>query len=517
MFKKLTILLGALFLIGKAEAQIFGPNIHSQDTLQSGTTFFTSSGTVAGTFRAGSIVGLNLSGNECVETDANGQLVTTGSGCGSGGGGSSATSAYGAIYLSSAAASQTLTTTLTKLSIFTSTGISNLTVPSASNDAISISTNVAAFVYAFVVSTNNAISATEYYYRIMLNGSPTAITCQNRTAQSCVMGGLLNLVVGDTVTISAAANATQLLNYTDAQLVVVGAGGAGGSGGGGIPAGSNGQYQFNNLGVFGADANLVTNGSTVTATSLQTSSLTVTANSQFLNVSTLTIRDVTVWTYQAGSTVAFASGAVINYQGGNGFLKASAGVVSLSTEIASGSTNYVQIGNTLQSGSTFYVSSGTVQGNLIVRGYEQRIGQPGFSAYNTTLDVNVTGDGTSYLVGFNTEDYDTTSNFNGSTFTATVSGKYLFNVAVGLRESAVGMTCTTFLVTSAATYGQETTIPVTGTSYPTGFSHIQSMSVGDTAHVIVKCSGGGKTVDVYGNNELINGNGKATFISAVLL
>lgn len=57
--------------------------------------------------------------------------------------------------------------------------------------------------------------------------------------------------------------------------------------------------------------------------------------------------------------------------------------------------------------------------------------QPAFSAYGTSDEMNVTGDGTYYqLAGFNTEIFDQNNDFATSIFTAPVSGRYLFSTSV---------------------------------------------------------------------------------------
>lgn len=58
--------------------------------------------------------------------------------------------------------------------------------------------------------------------------------------------------------------------------------------------------------------------------------------------------------------------------------------------------------------------------------------QPAFMAYLTNTVSNVTGDNTNYTVIFDTLAYDQGSNFNlgTSTFTAPVTGKYMFNFSL---------------------------------------------------------------------------------------
>lgn len=61
--------------------------------------------------------------------------------------------------------------------------------------------------------------------------------------------------------------------------------------------------------------------------------------------------------------------------------------------------------------------------------------QPAFLATNTSLRDNITGDGTTYLVPFNTEIYDQNSNYDGAgTFTAPVTGRYMFTASIQFSQ-----------------------------------------------------------------------------------
>jgi len=62
--------------------------------------------------------------------------------------------------------------------------------------------------------------------------------------------------------------------------------------------------------------------------------------------------------------------------------------------------------------------------------------QPAFFAYNSTLRTNVTGDGTSYTIVFNTDLLDQNSDYNNTTgvFTAPVTGFYKFFASVSILD-----------------------------------------------------------------------------------
>ena len=86
-------------------------------------------------------------------------------------------------------------------------------------------------------------------------------------------------------------------------------------------------------------------------------------------------------------------------------------------------------GLTFSTGSTartFTFSGGRVETNAV---------QPGFLAYNTADDTGVTN-GTD--IDFDTEIYDTASNFSADTFTAPVTGRYLLSASVAINNVSGG-------------------------------------------------------------------------------
>lgn len=126
-------------------------------------------------------------------------------------------------------------------------------------------------------------------------------------------------------------------------------------------------------------------------------------------------------------------------------------------------------------------------------------GQPCFSAYSNTGVANQTGDNTIYTIVFGTELFDQGSNFDGiSTFTAPVTGRYQFNIAVLSQNNLVTHNPNMRLVTTANSF----TFGNWGGSFAGNFvltgSVIAPMTAGDTATVIIQTSNGTKTVGVYG-------------------
>lgn len=145
--------------------------------------------------------------------------------------------------------------------------------------------------------------------------------------------------------------------------------------------------------------------------------------------------------------------------------------------------------------------------------------QPAFLAVNSVSDTNQTGAGTTATVEFDTEIYDQGGNFNNTTdtFTAPVTGRYLFNISTGLGGLSGLMTQLIYtLVTSNRTYQIEKCNPFvqadgTNTQFVANGSVIADMDAADTALVQVKISNGaGDTASIIGGNN-------NTFFSGCLL
>ena len=145
--------------------------------------------------------------------------------------------------------------------------------------------------------------------------------------------------------------------------------------------------------------------------------------------------------------------------------------------------------------------------NMTSTGYKTNPLQPGFLVYANALLTNVTGNGTNYLVPFNTSAYNIGSHFSTDTFTAPISGKYLFisNITyTGLTSAMTGCRIR-FLLTS-------TTIDRTfhgynnsnaGTNGSINVCSTINMTAGDTAQVYFLLSNGaGNTADIAGGTEL---------------
>ena len=163
--------------------------------------------------------------------------------------------------------------------------------------------------------------------------------------------------------------------------------------------------------------------------------------------------------------------------------------------IAAGKMLYASALNTIVATSGLSITTGNIVTN---------ISQPAFSAKSSFAQAASTGDGTHVSVVFGTKFYDQTSSLDAGTglFTAPVTGRYRLTAYVYL--DAVAATHTTHViefVTTARTYqriDQFTANPFIGTR-TIGIDVEADMSAGDTCGVVVWCSGGAKTVNVYGD------------------
>lgn len=81
-------------------------------------------------------------------------------------------------------------------------------------------------------------------------------------------------------------------------------------------------------------------------------------------------------------------------------------------------------------GTKFVRDDGTLQSIVITHNTDYA-----FSAYKST-DQNVQASGGPTQITFDTEDFDTGNNFASSTFTAPVTGKYLFTLTIHLTNSS---------------------------------------------------------------------------------
>ncbi len=175
-----------------------------------------------------------------------------------------------------------------------------------------------------------------------------------------------------------------------------------------------------------------------------------------------------------------------------------------SSTILSSNTNAITGAGTLKYSAVTFIGTSslintTTQTPLYTNSGKHRAsGQPAFFAYNTTAPQNVTGDGTTYSVVFDTELYDNDNNFASSTFTAPISGIYQFNAEVLMQNAIATMTAQINLVTTSQQYNCWNNGACWAGNNDLLLSKCVKMSAGDTATISVAFGGGTKVVDVYG-------------------
>lgn len=155
------------------------------------------------------------------------------------------------------------------------------------------------------------------------------------------------------------------------------------------------------------------------------------------------------------------------------------------------------------SGSTMSVktSGGVVISSFNATGSIVEPLAPCFLAQISSNKTNVTGDGTEYVIIFDSEIYDQGNNYNpaNGTFTAPVGGRYILSANFGISDlnSAVHTAWELTLVTSNRSYVQTyQAIPSGVTFMPVSFTVVADMDAGDTANVHIIVSGSSKVVDI---------------------
>lgn len=191
-------------------------------------------------------------------------------------------------------------------------------------------------------------------------------------------------------------------------------------------------------------------------------------------------------------------------------VSASCALFLTNTTIQSSNTNAITgsgtitFSNVVFSGTSSLMNTTTQTALYTNLGKHKASGQPCFFAFSNTAVTNKTGDGTGYIIIFGTERFDQDNNFDGtSTFTAPVTGKYLFTCNCCVQNLVATSTLFLYLGiagTSAFTYpfvNTSYTNAVAGNGFITG-STIVNMTAGDTAQVTVAVGGGAKSVGVFG-------------------
>lgn len=134
--------------------------------------------------------------------------------------------------------------------------------------------------------------------------------------------------------------------------------------------------------------------------------------------------------------------------------------------------------------------------------------QPAFSAYLSASVANVTGDGTTYKIAFNSEIFDQNSNFNTGTFefTAPVTGKYLLCGNITTAGFLSGHTDLLIQLVTSNNNNQQlvrinpfNTIAI-GNNLAISFSKIVDMDASDVSYINLIVSGSTKVVSIVGTS-----------------
>ena len=139
---------------------------------------------------------------------------------------------------------------------------------------------------------------------------------------------------------------------------------------------------------------------------------------------------------------------------------------------------------------------------------KERIITPGFSAYPSTA-TNISGDGTAWTVLYNNEVWDNGGDYNGtSTFTAPVTGKYLFTAMLSTVGSLTANTDARLEFVSSNRdhmhiYTAFSNIDTNTINRP-NITCILDMDAGDTCYVRFTSYNGTKVIDIQ--NTFLSGN-----------
>lgn len=160
---------------------------------------------------------------------------------------------------------------------------------------------------------------------------------------------------------------------------------------------------------------------------------------------------------------------------------------------------------------SFRISQGTALGTndtfiMTDRGERTMRLNPAFLVNLDVTVADVTGDGTTYTIVFDSEIFDQGENFDGTTtFTAPVTGRYMFasNTNITDIQSAMRL-ATTELVTSNRTYigaGYNNPSAIHSGSWMLNWAMLVDMDSGDTAFCTITVGriGDAKVVDVVGD------------------
>lgn len=186
------------------------------------------------------------------------------------------------------------------------------------------------------------------------------------------------------------------------------------------------------------------------------------------------------------------------------------------TYTVAGTTNWSQGIDNSVTGDPYVLAASTALGttNVMSAATAGQINyplQPSFSVYNASNVVDATGDSTGVTVTFDTELTDVGANFASNTFTAPVTGNYLFCVNVIIYNLGAAHTQAQYsLVTTNNTFtvgwqNSALTRELLSGNNILGipFSVVAPMTAGNTASIILTVSGSTKTVGILGSKGCV--------------
>lgn len=217
-------------------------------------------------------------------------------------------------------------------------------------------------------------------------------------------------------------------------------------------------------------------------------------------------------TTNAINTLLYASAAnvmsALSTANNGALITNGSGVPSIGTvPIAAGGTNATSMttsnGIIKYNGTSLVTSTATIDSS----NRQTNTSQPCFLARVSGTPSNVTGDGTTYTMLFDTSVFDQNSNYTAGsgTFTAPIAGNYQFNVFISLSGYLVTHTLTQmYWVFTGATYQQNqgALFPLKDSNGNIGFNgtFIKNMAANDTLKIEINVSGGTKVIGVVGSN-----------------
>ena len=184
---------------------------------------------------------------------------------------------------------------------------------------------------------------------------------------------------------------------------------------------------------------------------------------------------------------------------------ASATTVNIAT---GGAAKSVTLGSTSTTSATAIKSgSGNIGLNsglsVNTSGIMTNASQPAFHVYQSSTLSNATGDGTTVTVPYNTVKFDNSSSFNTGTytFTAPITGKYVFGFNVYLNGIVAVNNSMTMILNTTSTSYQVFVNPYAIQASGTGpliqyYTACVGMTVGDTAYVQVQVYATTKGVNI---------------------